>query len=106
MRLKNDMNSVASSVLEPINLCDTEEQQIIAHISNDVGAFGAGVAGQIAKKWPNVKAHYLEVKKTGYVLGCSQIVRVSPRLSIVNMIAQHGLRSSSNPTDYRALDLS
>ena len=59
----------------------------IAHGCNCSGAFGAGVAKQIAQRWPKAKFLYLRsVPKLGQV----QAVRVSDDLMIFNCGTQQG----------------
>lgn len=70
---------------------------IIAHVCNDAGGFGKGVAGAIAAAYPDVRARYkawfadpaAEVRPA---LGNIQPVRVGAARWVVNMIAQHGYR--------------
>lgn len=45
---------VKGDVTEPV-----EKPAIIAHVVNDVGLFGAGVAAAIAKKYPQARDQYL-----------------------------------------------
>lgn len=83
----------------------------ITHVVNDVGAFGAGVAKQIAEKYPDAKQFYLDwfkgIKgKTEFKLG-NIALAADGRVWIVHMIAQHGLykaRTNENPLDLIALD--
>jgi len=35
-----------------------EGLKIVAHVCNDANGFGAGVAGAIARRWPEVKGAY------------------------------------------------
>jgi len=59
-------------------------QDIIAHGCNCSGGFGRGVAGQIAKKWPAVKAAYFrQYNAFGWKLGFTQYVDVGDKI-IVN----------------------
>ncbi len=53
------------------------EADIIAHGCNCRGGFGAGVAGQIATKYPKAKHYYLDkFEEDGWYLGDIQFVRV------------------------------
>lgn len=77
---------------------------LIPHICNDRGAFGAGFAAAVAKKYPDVKTAYKDwyhdtlydivdeandfFAEVPFVLGEIQVVNVKENLAIVNMIAQ------------------
>lgn len=84
----------------------------IPHICNDIGAWGAGFVKAISRKWPTPEQEYLAWFKTGehygvpFRLGQVQKVNVEPGVVVVNMIAQNGVRSRSNPKpiSYSALD--
>lgn len=89
------------------NPCIKDGIRIIAHICNDVGKFGAGFAKCIAERWGIVRDRYVEwsIHPSGTLLGDCQVVPVGSNIYVVNMIAQHGVRSSDNlsPIDYNAL---
>jgi len=76
---------------------------LIPHVCNDIGVMGAGVAKQIANKYPIVKDQYKSLKE--YQIGTVQIVKINDNLSIANMIAQKGLISQDNsiPLVYSSL---
>lgn len=86
---------------------------IVPHVCNNLDLFGAGFASAIANEYPVVKANYHVLGKTFLRnnLGHSQIVKVKEDkkykhgLYVVNMIAQNGLKSNSNPRpiNYAAL---
>lgn len=82
-------------------------RRIIAHICNDRGGFGKGVALALANRWPNTKAYFKRwyASKDDFELGATQLVEVADDLWVANMVAQHGYKSPSNPTplDYEAL---
>lgn len=84
---------------------DVSGRALIAHVCNDVGAWGAGFSGALSRRYPVAKQVYLDNPKT---LGVTQLpIWVSHRpIIIANMIAQRGLRSPSNPVplDYTALE--
>ena len=53
----------------------TNSGGVIAHGVNCRGGFGSGIAGQIAKQYPNVKEEYLKYhKEVGWQLGDIQII--------------------------------
>lgn len=68
-----------------------EGKKIIAHVCNDIGAWGKGFVLPLAKKWPLAQKQYLAAFKADPVpvLGNIQIVAVAPELWIINMIGQH-----------------
>jgi len=60
----------------------------IAHICNDQGLFGRGIAGQIAQQWPQVKRQYLlSPMKLGTISTVDVAIGSRPG-KVVNMIAQ------------------
>ena len=76
---------------------------IIAHICNDIGAWGKGFVLAVSNKWPQVRQAY--ISRDTYQLGTVQLVCVDNYRAVANMIAQHGIRSRNNPIplDYAAL---
>lgn len=91
----------------------TDELCAIAHVCNDVGAYGAGFAKAIAERYPTARRRYVAwhqrfdtVTARPFALGASQWVAVGHDLGrgrawdarwVVNMVAQRGLRSATNP---------
>ncbi|MEU1866597.1 macro domain-containing protein [Streptomyces gardneri] len=71
--------------------------KIIAHVSNDIGAWGAGIVRAISRRWPEPEREfrrwYREHASTGYRLGAVQLVQVEPDLWVANMVGQHGIRT-------------
>ena len=86
---------------------------IIPHVCNNIDLFGAGFAAEISNHYPIVKENYHLLGKSFLKsnLGYSQFVKVHEnekhkhKLLFVNMVAQNGIRSSSNtrPLNYFAL---
>jgi len=84
---------------------------IIAHICNDLGAWGRGFVLAVSRRWPDVADHYrrwLAWQRAGNTpaLGAVQIIEVEPHLWVANVIAQHGIRTSLSglpPIRYDAL---
>src|SRR5260221_2862064 len=75
----------------------------IAHVVNDLGVMGAGIALQIRQRWPRVYDEYHElVQIYGHsapsILGRVQDVRVSndPPTVILNCFAQRGIRRNGH----------
>jgi O-acetyl-ADP-ribose deacetylase (regulator of RNase III) len=83
--------------------------KIIAHITNNRGAWGAGFVLALSRRWPEPEQAYRRLEK--YVLGDVQCVRVKdqelsrPNLIVANMCAQDGFPSRAKPCalDYKAL---
>lgn len=85
---------------------------VIAHVCNDVGAWGAGFTRSLSKAHPTVEAEYRRwSKQSDFDLGENQIVQVSDSLLVCNMVAQHGLPSKQRrilgdvPLQLDALDV-
>jgi O-acetyl-ADP-ribose deacetylase (regulator of RNase III) len=71
---------------------------VIAHICNNIGAFGRGFAKELGNRYPVVKSSYLEMHRDFYFrLGQCQVVQVGRSKYVFNMIAQDGLPSRYNP---------
>lgn len=87
------------------NILDTGAPAIIGHQVNCRGAFGAGLAGQIAHKWPKAKDHYhvalidLDGPKA---LGHAVLSFVEPHLAVAHLFGQD---LPGKHTDYTALGL-
>ena len=83
---------------------------IVPHVCNNVNAFGAGFAGQVADIYPQVKANFHMLGQQAK-LGHTQFINVKSdqkyRHSIIfgNMIAQNKLINTNNkrPLNYGAL---
>jgi O-acetyl-ADP-ribose deacetylase (regulator of RNase III) len=78
--------------------------RIIAHVCNDIGAWGAGFVLAISRRWPQPQAEYLKSR------GCLTLGTVSPvqaesGIWVANMIAQRGIRTEDGvpPIRYAAL---
>lgn len=90
------------------------KEGVIVHQTNCSGGFGSGLAGQIARKYPQVRVAYFKLyydnqrKPTESLLGTYQSVKVAPKLTIVNMFGQYEYRKNINDTrvftDYKALE--
>lgn len=81
----------------------------IIHVCNDIGAFGGGIAGNIAKKWPEARNMYRiwAKDKASFKLGEIQVVKIEDGLSVINMIAQHLIGEDefgNPPIRYQALE--
>lgn len=70
--------------------------KIIVHCVNDIHVFGAGVAGNIARKWPRVREEYLDwgyepELDTPFVLGQIQLVKAEENTFVCNLIGQRDI---------------
>ena len=76
---------------------------IIVHISNNKGGWGAGFVLALSRRWAAPEKAYRQAPD--YKLGDIQVVQVETLTYVINMIAQNGFRSKSNPVavDYTAL---
>ena len=98
-------------------------KKLIVHVCNDTGGWGRGFVLAISRKWPRPEEMYRRwynerepvydfepgqiVETSGsFALGATQLVMVRPELAVVNMIAQHGIKTGSKgaPIRYDALD--
>lgn len=87
---------------------------IIAHICNDMGAWGRGFVMALSERWPEPRRAYRKWYEDrangddwrGFGLGVVQFVRVEPFITVANMIGQHRVRSKSNvrPIRYSAVE--
>ena len=88
----------------------TRGPKIIAHVCNDVGAWGKGFVVAITRRWPEperaYRRWYAERDGNDFGLGSVQLVPVEDDLWVANMVAQHGLRRSAGrpPIRYEALE--
>jgi len=68
------------------------DETVIAHGCNTQGRMGAGIAGQIATRYPLVlHANQRDVKARTFVPGSAQLVIVSPKLAVFNLGTQDEL---------------
>lgn len=74
---------------------------IIAHVCNDIGAWGRGFTAGISARWPQPEAEYRVMRCKN--LGSVQFVSVGPSVVVANMIAQHGIGTDRSRIDYTAL---
>ncbi|MCK9544440.1 MAG: hypothetical protein M0R03_20670 [Novosphingobium sp.] len=84
-------------------------KKVIAHICNDIGAWGAGFVLALSKKWMQPENVYRSLYKLGLVLGDIQIATVAQDIVVINMIAQSGIYTKLNdknlpPIRYDALE--
>jgi len=87
---------------------DPEDRPVvIAHVCNDIGAWGAGFVVPLGRRWPRAEAQYLDWHRSGenFELGRVAVVKVGDDVWVANMIAQHGIRRRRGdiPLRYDAL---
>ncbi|MCA1222448.1 Appr-1-p processing protein [Streptomyces sp. 8L] len=84
--------------------------RIIAHVCNDIGAWGRGFVTALSRrgKEPEVayRGWYRDRDRSGFALGAVQLVPVHHALWVANMIGQHGIRRAGGqpPIRYEALE--
>lgn len=82
---------------------------IIAHVCNDIGAWGKGFVLALSRQWPQPESEYRrwyrERAHNDFGLGAVQFVTVEDDLEVANMVAQRGLRrtAAGPPIRYDAL---
>jgi O-acetyl-ADP-ribose deacetylase (regulator of RNase III) len=87
------------------NILDVTDGTIV-HSVNCMGPQG-GLAGAIARKWPHVREHYLDVirvmKNSPMLLGKVSYAQADEKITIANLFGQYNISSHSRQTDYAAL---
>lgn len=82
--------------------------KIIAHICNDIGAWGKGFVLAVSKRWSEPEREYKKWYKDGtkFELGEVQFVQVSEDIYIANIIGQRDIRrgKAGAPIRYEAVD--
>lgn len=75
--------------------------RIIAHVCNDIGAWGRGFVVAVSERWPEPERGYREwhagKPEQPFELGQTQFVRVEPNLWVANMIGQHDIHRARSP---------
>ena len=84
--------------------------KIIAHVCNDIGAWGKGFVMAVSNRWKLPEREYRKWAKDGeskgFRLGNIQLLDVEKELWVANMIGQHGIRKKGGkpPIRYEALE--
>lgn len=85
-----------------------EGHKLILHICNDIGAWGSGFVVALSNRWPQPGAMYRKwySDTPDFGLGQVQFVTVEDDITVVNMIAQRGVRKQDGtaPIRYSALE--
>ncbi|WP_149182141.1 macro domain-containing protein [Streptomyces sp. TRM49041] len=75
----------------------TGDNKIIAHVCNDMGAWGAGFVRALSHRWPEPEREfrrwYRDRATEGFRLGAVQLVQTEPDLWVANLVGQHGIRT-------------
>ncbi|GAA4799422.1 Appr-1-p processing protein [Streptomyces ziwulingensis] len=84
--------------------------RIIAHVCNDVGAWGRGFVMALSMRGPEPEAAFRAWHRNrasnDFALGALQLVPVHDNLWVANMIGQRGIRRTGGqpPVRYEAID--
>lgn len=81
-------------------------KRIIAHVCNNMGAWGAGFVVPLGNRYPKAREDYLALTKAKKLrLGSVSYPCVALDVVVANMVAQDGFPSKSHPValDYKAL---
>ena len=81
---------------------------VIAHICNDIGAWGKGFVLALSKRWKYPEKQYKQWYKEGedFALGEVQFVSVEEKIWVANIIGQHNIYNDENdnpPIRYEAV---
>jgi len=67
---------------------------LICHVCNDIGAWGKGFVLAISRRWKAPEEHYRQwFRSDKPKLGEVRAIKVTDNIIVVNMIAQHDIRS-------------
>jgi O-acetyl-ADP-ribose deacetylase (regulator of RNase III) len=83
--------------------------KIVAHVSNDIGAWGKGFVVAISRRWPEPERAFRQWHReragNDFGLGATQLVQVMPDVWVANMVGQHGIHRGSGgpPIRYEAV---
>lgn len=89
---------------------DGAGNKIIAHICNDIGAWGAGFVLAISARWKQPENDYRQWYKSretnDFALGAVQLVQAAPDIWVANMVGQHNIQKSNSgpPIRYEAVE--
>ena len=89
--------------------------KVVAHVCNDIGAWGRGFVLSLSKKWPEAERSYRrwyqeqdEVDEyKPMILGKVMLVPVADGITVANMIGQHGIlrkEGCAPPIRYGAIE--
>lgn len=115
MAINYFVGNLFDSIPEKFEDTPIPDDILILHVVNNEGKWGAGFVLPLAERFPEAKRAYQEWhqkakdykegvgKQLGnpWGLGQIQVVPVQKHVFVVNMMAQYGLRSASNPRPLR-----
>ncbi|MGI8648616.1 MAG: Appr-1-p processing protein [Acidimicrobiales bacterium] len=84
--------------------------KVVAHICNDIGAWGKGFVLALSKRWTEPEAVYrrwfADRATNDFRLGSVRLVQVEPDIWVANIIGQRGIRRGSGgpPVRYDAIE--
>ena len=82
--------------------------KIIAHVCNDIGAWGAGFVLAISAKWSQPEQEYRRIPAKKRKLGYVQYIPVGDNIYVANMIAQNNVHHNEfgiPPVRYEAVEV-
>lgn len=85
-----------------------EGNKIIAHVCNNIGAWGAGFVLAISKRWSEPEREYRSMSSTERKLGNVQFVPVETDIVVANMIGQENIKANDYgvpPVRYSAIKI-
>ncbi|MDB5297015.1 MAG: hypothetical protein JWO31_2998 [Phycisphaerales bacterium] len=85
--------------------------RVIAHVCNDVGAWGRGFVVPLGRRYPVARERFRDwyagrdVAAPPFGLGGAQLVPVGPQLWVANLVGQHKLKAVGRvpPVRYEAI---
>jgi O-acetyl-ADP-ribose deacetylase (regulator of RNase III) len=77
---------------------EAEGPKVIAHVCNDLGAWGKGFVVAVSRRWPEPEHSYRrwhrDRARNDFELGATQLIQVQSDIWVANMVAQHGIRAA------------
>lgn len=106
--LAKKINYVPGDLFAGIKEASKTKKIVVPHVCNDMGAFGSGFAGAVARFYPEVQKEYFkwsqDKETTPFELGEIQMVSVDTNITFVNMIGQHKMIAPNYiPVRYSAI---
>lgn len=91
---------------------ENETHIMICHICNNLGRWGTGFTSALDKKWNEPRKKYIELitefnRLNKDVMGAIIPANVEDNITVMNMVAQDGVKGPNNPTpiNYKALEI-
>lgn len=83
-----------------------EEKKVIAHVCNNIGAWGAGFVMAISSRWSLPESEYKKLSPAKRKLGHVQFIVVENDVVVANMIGQENIKANEYgvpPVRYEAI---